>query len=506
MVAQFPRNLSYKIAELAKFSKTTCKLTPDRTSVSKGETFRCKLPSNTLIDLSTLCFYAKGTCENLTTTGTNPSPAKVHFPRNTSSLIKTLSIYCNSVLIERIDNYNILVAKLNDLDGGGIGTEARRNLEIADPSVRYALTGVFDHTAATPQITTLHATTSDTNRKIAISKWWGFLDTSTTSTRCIDTNDFGTMEIEITLADEKVLWTSANEVSSGSSANVAPLVNGNYKLDDIHFTISRVVFNNSLYYNMKASKLLSSGLQIAYKTYISSKGSVVDKSGSVNVNCTINSTSLDQLICTFNPENPSIQPLQLYGSNDGENSLCFSQASAGIASRKAVKSGADFGTLTITIPSLAGQTDANPYHNSAGDLFNQSYFFKADAIGLVSSSIEINNTPLCPQPLEDYEIYTDSLIALGNNNVSKVASVHSGLRSLADFLKYYFVHIVSLENITDEPVFYKSGLDSNATGLNVVWKLAYNSSAVSMKQAPYIYAKCTRVLQINEGHSVMVIV
>ena len=493
MVGQFPRNLSYKIAELSNFSKTTCKLTPDRTSVSKGETFRCKLPSNTIIDLSTLSFFAKGTCENLNTTGTNPAPNKVHFPRLTSSLIKTLSIYCNSVLIERIDNYNILVAKLNDLDGGGVGGEAKRNLEISDPSVRYALNGVFDHTAGTPQITTLDATSSDVNRKIAITNWCGFL--STASTRCIDTNDFGTMEIEITLADEKVLWTSANVMATGS-AQVAPNVNANYKLDDIHFCISKIVFNNSLYYNMKASKLLSSGLQIAYQTYISSKGSVVDKSGAVNVNCTINSTSLDQLICTFNPENPSVQPLQLFGSNDGADSLSFPQVLSGysrtIASSKIVN--------------IAGQSSADPFNNSAGDAFNQSYFFKSDAVGIASSSIEINNTPLMPQPLEDYEIYNESLIALGLNNVDMNASVHSGLRSLADFLKYYFAHIVSLENISNDGHFTKSGLDSKASGLNVVWKLAYNSGAVSMKQAPYIFAKCTRVLQINEGHSVMVIV
>lgn len=494
MVGQFPKNLSYKIAELSNFSKTTCKLTPDRTSVSKGETFRCKLPSNTIIDLATLSFFAKGTCENLNTAAAaNVNPNKVHFPRLTSSLIKTLSIYCNSVLIERIDNYNILYAKLNDLDGGGIGGDAKRNLEISDPSVRYALNGVFDHTAGTPQITTLDATTSDVNRKIAITNWCGFL--STASTRCIDTNDFGTMEIEITLADEKVLWTSANNMTTGTS-QVAPNVNANYKLDDIHFCISKIVFNNSLYYNMKASKLLSSGLQIAYQTYISSKGSVVDKSGAVNVNCTINSTSLDQLICTFNPENPSVQHLQLFGSNDGVDSLSFPQVLSGYSKTIA----------SSKIVNIAGQTDANPFHNSAGDAFNQSYFFKSDAVGIASSSIEINNTPLMPQPLEDYEIYNESLIALGLNNVDMNASVHSGLRSLADFLKYYFAHIVSLENISNDPHFVKSGLDSKASGLNIVWKIAYQSGAVSMKQAPYIYAKCTRVLQINEGHSVMVIV
>ena len=39
----------------------------------------------------------------------------------------------------------------------------------------------------------------------------------------------------------------------------------------------------------------------------------------------------------------------------------------------------------------------------SGDLYNQSLYFKSDATGLVSSSIEIHNTPLMPQPLGKFE-------------------------------------------------------------------------------------------------------
>jgi hypothetical protein len=34
---------------------------------------------------------------------------KAHFPRLTSSLIKTLAVYVNGTLIERIDNYHIYI-------------------------------------------------------------------------------------------------------------------------------------------------------------------------------------------------------------------------------------------------------------------------------------------------------------------------------------------------------------------------------------------------------------
>jgi len=97
--ATFPKNLAYNIKTLAGFSKTCVKLTPDRTAVKNGESFRVKLPSNTLIDLRTLCLYAKGTAER---TSGNP----VHFPRNTSSLIKILWLQLQVILTA---NYALVI-------------------------------------------------------------------------------------------------------------------------------------------------------------------------------------------------------------------------------------------------------------------------------------------------------------------------------------------------------------------------------------------------------------
>jgi len=474
--ATFPKNLAYNIKTLAGFSKTCVKLTPDRTAVKNGESFRCKLPSNTLIDLRTLCLYAKGTAER---TSGNP----VHFPRNTSSLIKTLSVYVNGTLIERIDNYNILYNKLYDLECG-VDQVSKRYLEISDPSVAYSVAN--DTTNASPNILTSSAATITTGRKLCVNNWLGFI--SSASCPCVDSNDFGVMEIEIELANESVLWASAH-----ATAGTAPApVGAKWKLDDVHFTISKIVFNDPLYYNMKASKLLSSGLQIGYQTYISSKGSVVTKS-TVSVNATVNTTSLDQLICCYGPETPSITKLQLFGSNNAAASLTFAQVLTGYNR-----------TATNAVSLISGQTDAAIHHNTAGDAFNQSLFFKSDATGLGTSSIEINNTPLAPQPLEDYEVFNETLIALGNSNLDMGAGCHQGMRSLSDFLKYYFAHIVSLENISKNDDFYKSGLDGKSSALNIVWKQHYPTTGGNV--VPYIFAKCTRIMQVNEGNSISIIV
>ena len=105
---------------------------------------------------------------------------------------------------------------------------------------------------------------------------------------------------------------------------------------------------------------------------------------------------------------------------------------------------------------------------ASGDLYNQVVYFKSDATGLVSSSLEINNTPLFPQPLDDATVYNETLISLGNLNQDMSSGIHPGCCSLSLFLKYYFSHICSLENI-QQGDFYKSGLDGRASALNIAW-------------------------------------
>jgi hypothetical protein len=261
--------------------------------------------------------------------------------------------------------------------------------------------------------------------------------------------------------------------------NTAP----GYTLSDVHFMINKVVFNDPLYYNLKASKLLSSGLTIGYQTYISSKGSLATKSSSYNVYTSFNTTSLDQLIGCFTPEDQTTSNLLLYGSWDDDTTA----------------DGLPFNNVI----SLASYTAEIASGKNLNSFYNQSRFFKSDACGLTSSTWEINNTPIIPIPLADYEIYNESLIALGHNHIDMGISVHPGLVSLAHFLKFYFAHVCSLEMINAGD-FYKSGLDGKSSALNVVWKLAFGTT--TDKVTPYIFAKTTRILQINEGHSVTVIV
>jgi hypothetical protein len=69
-------------------------------------------------------------------------------------------------------------------------------------------------------------------------------------------------------------------------------------------------------------------LVIGYQTYITSKQAGFTKGTSVNVLTTVNSTSLDQLICCLQPSNLPIASLQLTQANNAGNSKHFNEVFA----------------------------------------------------------------------------------------------------------------------------------------------------------------------------------
>jgi hypothetical protein len=455
----FPKSLAYNVKALSGFSKQAVRLTPDKwDSIKPNDTIKVALPQNTLVDLRTFCMYYEG-----------QGDTNCHFPRLSGSMIKTLSVYINGNLVERIDNYSVLFNRLYDMDGGGVDQIAKRHLENVDPSVYYD-TGIAS-TSLDTGVFNITATKNAIKRKYAITSWIGLL--SSISTPIIDTNDLNKVEIEITFENANVMWQKQNRTRV-----TAP----GYTLSDVHFMINKIVFNDPLYYNLKASKLLSSGLTLAFQTYISSKGALASKSSSYNVYTSVNSTSLDQLICCFTPEDNTTSNLLLtsHWSNSDTGAKPFN--------------------YILGLDSHAVETATE----NVGGYFNQSRFFRSDACGLTSISWTINNTPLFPIPLTDYESYNETLIALGHNHQDMSIGVFPGLNSLAAYLKYFFVNVCSLEMINAGD-FYKSGLDGKSSALNIVLNASFGANTTD-KVVPYIFAKTTRIMQINEGHSISVII
>jgi hypothetical protein len=161
------------------------------------------------------------------------------------------------------------------------------------------------------------------------------------------------------------------------------------------------------------------------------------------------------------------------------------------------------GSSVAPIVGYINQTVTGYNDYTSGDLFNQSVAYRRNLLGLVTSSVEINNVPITPIPLKPAEVFNETLISLGNANLDMSAGIHEGCFSLSQFLKYYGTHIVSLENIQSD-AFYKSGLDGKSSALNINWKPSFAGNAETI--IPVIYCKTTRMLIVNEGLSIVVVV
>ena len=470
LVSSYPRNLAYTLKKLENFTKQTVKVMPDRTEVNFGDVVRFKLPSSAMIDFRTIAIFADVTL---------PSTANTciyHLPRNTNSLIQQLTITCNGVQICNINDYNLLYNTLYDLEGADFSQTSKRFLENPDPSVFY-LSGTV--AAANTPINFIPpfdkgvAENVETARPILITNLLGFI--SSCSTPCIDLNDTGDIYIEIRLSPTSVLWAAGTEANFISAAAA--------KLSNIRLTCSKINFESSEYYNLKSQKLLEDGLLVGYYDYWTARGSSVTKKSNVNMNFNINTNSLDQCIATFQKSD--------YQTN--KNLVLKGSDAAG-----------DDATRTFNYLLSTQQSSTTNETAAIGDMFNQSYYFMRAGCDLLTSQWSINSTNIDPYPLPPSEIWHQNLVALGNQQMDLGTSgVHAGCVSLFHFLKYYFCHILSLENLSGDGQFYRSGLSGNGSTINIGYQATFNSTNEETI-SPVIFCRSTKILSIQNGHIVSV--
>ena len=248
LASSFPNNLAYSISELNSFSKQNIKVLSDRMSqaANAGDLIKFKLPPNTLLDMRTFSLFGECT---ITQTGTAGSYG--HMPRYSSSLIEQVNIYINNTQVSNINSYNLLYNMLADFEMSSDNTN-KRFLEILDPSKIYSA-DTTKNNYIVPSKATAYTGSHDTSRKFVINNWINFINNA--STLVWDTNDLGDVIIEIRLAPAGILWGSAQSTAGGAMPSTF-----NYSISNIRATVSRISFNSSEYYELKAAKLLSDGV------------------------------------------------------------------------------------------------------------------------------------------------------------------------------------------------------------------------------------------------------
>jgi hypothetical protein len=246
-------------------------------------------------------------------------------------------------------------------------------------------------------------------------------------------------------------------------------------------TCSKINFESSEYYDLKAQKLLSDGLLVGYYDYWTSRGTSVPKSSGVNMNFNVATNSLDQCIATFQKGDCStIKNLVLNSSGTNGSLITFNEY--------------------LGAQVTNANTDA-----TLGDGFNQSYYFMRAGVDIATSQWSINSTNIDPYPLPPSEIWNQNLIAIGNANIDfGTSGVHAGCVSLWHFLKYYFCHILSLENLSGDGQMWRSGLSGNGSTVNINYSATFNGTNTE-NISPVIFCRSTKVLSIRDGHIISVV-
>jgi len=484
LVSGFPKNLAYTLKQLSNFTKQTVKVIPDRVNaVNLGDVSRFKLPPSAMIDFRTISIFADVTLYKGAIGGADGAEYALHLPRNTASLIQQITITCNGVQLCNINDYNLLYNTLYDLEGADYSQTSKRILENSDPSIYYYAKDTAAANSPIGVVTAMDGRTTNNSfeakRPIVINNFLGFI--GSLSTPVLDLNDTGDIYIEIRWASPSVCW--------GTTNTTAPTYNTttNSYLDNLRMTCSKINFESSEYYDLKAQKLLSDGLLVGYYDYWTSRGTAVQKSAGINMNFNVSTNSLDQCIATF--QKSDYQTIRALVVNNGAS------------------------TTMNTLKSF-NQILADPVTNTTtaagiGDAFNQSYYFMRAGCDLATSQWSINSTNVDPYPLPPSEIWNQNLIALGNNNIDfGTSGVHPGCFSLYHFLKYYFCHILSLENLSGDGLMWRSGLSGNASTVNINYaatfsKIGATDNAETIQ--PIIFCRSTKILTVRDGRIISVV-
>jgi hypothetical protein len=252
-------------------------------------------------------------------------------------------------------------------------------------------------------------------------------------------------------------------------------------------TIDRITFQSGTYYSTIASALTpeSGGLKIGYYDYYLTTGTQSTKSGGVSMNFNVNSASLDQLIACFRRTNYNvISPLVLYGANTSNVSY--------------TKSFSEVLANPISYSGSASDYNADALPEGMGDAFNNSVAFVSSGNDIVSSLWAVNSVSITPYALPPHETYQNVLQYTGFQNLDLGTSgLHAGILNLQHFLKYYFVDICSLENISGDNNFWISGYDGRQGGINIQYNAVFGNNSGTI--IPYIYCRSTKVLTIKGG-------
>jgi hypothetical protein len=462
MSAVIPPNLNETYRNLGSFRKNLVRFYPDRSGqINNGDVLRWTLPKEILC-MDTLMHYFEITT---TKSGTNTATEirSTFFPRNSASIIDTITVFINGQVFENITNYNHLFNLIYDnTTGFNYYNSGIRALECTDPSIKYKVADASGNTiTATVQgsniTSTVEGDVCENKRPLQIRNWVGFLGT------CQKILDLTNVEVivEIRYAPATILILGADIGATGKTSSTPT-----YNINNYYMTVQKITFDDDYYQLALNSLKNSNNYSIVFKTYSSARGASSTKVSNPNIQFSTTAKYLSRLFFTM-----------LDGSYDTQTTI---------------QNTASTSSFSQNMADL--KTNIHAY--------NQSIFFKKNAVSLTEAQVEINGIPCYPFPQPLHLIKNNNFEAFNLEGDNAVGDF-PGLQSLESWSKFGFLMATSFEF----PNGWKNGIISGypnptANLLNIKYSTTFNSSAAD---SVYLLAYAEKIVRANfNGSSISI--
>ena len=464
-MAVIPPNLNEVFRNLQGFRKSLVRFYPDRSGkINANDVLRWTFPKEIML-MDTLMHYFEFT-SSAAAKGTSDVLQGTFFPRNSASIIDTITVFINGQVFENITHYNHLFNLIHDnVAGYNYYNSGTRSIECADPSIRYSVAGASGNAiTATVQGGTSTSTddtlTSDYKRPLHITNWIGFLGT------CNKVLDLTNVEVvvEIRYAPANILWKGATV--AGTETALSP----SYTIENYYMTIQKISFDDD-YYGIALNSLKASGnYVITFKTYNASRSGSVAKTTSPDIQFSTTAKHLSKLYFTL-----------IDGTFDTISQIMNTSKTTSFSEHLA--------NLRTNV-----------------DVFNQSKYFQKNAVSLSEITLEINGTPAYPFPQPLHLIHNNNYEALDDIG-NKHATNFTGFPSLESWSKYSFLMATNFEHKDA----YKNGIITgypNPTRnlLNIKYRCTFTTTGtLAASGNVYLLAYAERVVQcIFNGSAVTI--
>lgn len=258
-MSAYPDNLLYYLKSMQGYSRNNVKVLPlTSTTVDSGQPMQFRLPTNSLIDLSTWTLHGTRKLENTNKTG----GGRCMFGKDTASMIRSLQIQIGGQTIQNLDNYNVVWQALKDQTMSPAAEECMGYLEGAYKNVK--IPSNTDDSKAAPFI---------------IRNWLGFFQASPS---ILDTSLTGEIVITITWDQDRRNWA----VGNSDAANCT------FKCENLFSTVDLISIQDGVYEQV-ARQALESGMMLEIPVPSYYKFDSFNESNNYTTRFTIGCQSLD---------------------------------------------------------------------------------------------------------------------------------------------------------------------------------------------------------------------